>query len=244
MTWDITDRFPDWGETGESPPTGFFYEGGDQVNEKHLDYLWNSVKGLEDDVQAALDDIDNDSDGKVDAAESADTATLVKGKDIDSNGDGIVDKADEVVNRYTDSEAVSAVDGEVDNAATTVASLDDAVAGKVEQSGGIDNFSNIELLGSGDTSVSSNGQVVVVDFFDASPSDIIIGNAHVEFEAGDTNSVYGFTNTADFSGVDGLIGWGITGSGIDGSSDLRIAIFNDDDDASHEIHYAFWKITP
>jgi hypothetical protein len=103
MTWDITDRFPDWGETGESPPTGFFYEGGDQVNEKHLDYLWNSVKGLEDDVQSALNDIDSDGDGKVDAAENADDAdnatnvtSTYKGNDIDSDGDGKVDAADDV----------------------------------------------------------------------------------------------------------------------------------------------------
>jgi hypothetical protein len=70
MTWNITDRFPNWGETGESPPDGFFYDGQDQVNEKHLDYLWNSVKGLEDDVQSALNDIDNDSDGVVDRADT------------------------------------------------------------------------------------------------------------------------------------------------------------------------------
>ena len=75
MTWDITDRFPNWGESGESPPTGFFYSGGDQVNEKHLDYLWNSVKGLEDDVQSALDDIDSNADGVVDKADLADSLT-------------------------------------------------------------------------------------------------------------------------------------------------------------------------
>jgi hypothetical protein len=90
MSWDIRDRFPNWGESGESPPDGFFYDGGDQVNEKHLDYLWDSVKGLEDDVQASLNDIDSNSDGRVDAA---DTATLVKGNDIDSDGDGKVDSA-------------------------------------------------------------------------------------------------------------------------------------------------------
>jgi hypothetical protein len=135
MSWNITDRFPSWGETGESPPDGFFYEGGDQVNEKHLDYLWNAIKGLEDDTQAALDDIDSDADGKVDAAETAESATdaenvtaTYKGNDIDSDGDGIVDQADSVTDPYTDSDAITAVDGEVDNSASTVAGLDDLVS--------------------------------------------------------------------------------------------------------------------
>lgn len=69
MAWTITDRFPSWGESGEFPADGFFYEGGDQVNEKHLDALWNGIKGLENDVQAALNDIDSDSDGTVDNAD-------------------------------------------------------------------------------------------------------------------------------------------------------------------------------
>jgi len=41
---DLTNDFPSWGETGTLPADGFFYEGGDQVNEKHLDALWNNVK--------------------------------------------------------------------------------------------------------------------------------------------------------------------------------------------------------
>lgn len=94
MAWTIDNRFPDWGEAGESPDVGFFYEGGNQVNEKHLDYLWNNVNGLEEDVIAALNDIDSDGDGKVDAADAADTASAYKGNDIDSDGDGKVDAAD------------------------------------------------------------------------------------------------------------------------------------------------------
>lgn len=70
MAWTITERFPSWGETGEFPANGFFYEGGDQVNEKHLDALWNGVDGLEEDVQAALNDIDSDADGIVDEADT------------------------------------------------------------------------------------------------------------------------------------------------------------------------------
>lgn len=72
MAWNISERFPSWGEAGEFPAAGFFYEGGDQVNEKHMDALWNGINGLEEDVQAALNDIDSNSDGKVDNAEQVD----------------------------------------------------------------------------------------------------------------------------------------------------------------------------
>jgi hypothetical protein len=41
---DLQNEFPSWGESGEYPADGFFYEGGDQVNEKHLDALWNGVE--------------------------------------------------------------------------------------------------------------------------------------------------------------------------------------------------------
>jgi hypothetical protein len=111
MSWNITDRFPSWGETGESPQDGFFYDGGDQVNEKHLDYLWNSVKGLENDVQSALNDIDNDSDGVVDKADSANT---YKGNEIDSDGDGVVDDATNVTATYKGNDIDSDGDGTVD----------------------------------------------------------------------------------------------------------------------------------
>lgn len=40
----MSNKFPSWGETGELPTAGFFYEGGDQVNEKHLDALWHNVE--------------------------------------------------------------------------------------------------------------------------------------------------------------------------------------------------------
>jgi hypothetical protein len=73
MAWTITDRFPLWGEDGELPPDGFFYEGGDQVNEKHLDALWNGIKELENETRSALADIDSDNDGQVDEADEADS---------------------------------------------------------------------------------------------------------------------------------------------------------------------------
>ena len=39
---DLSNPWPSWGEQGELPSNGFFYEGGDQVNEKTLDSLWNT----------------------------------------------------------------------------------------------------------------------------------------------------------------------------------------------------------
>ena len=71
MVWTIPDLFPNWGDSGEQPPSGKDYQGGDNVNEKHLDYLWNSLYELEDDVRSALEDIDSDKDGVVDKAEKA-----------------------------------------------------------------------------------------------------------------------------------------------------------------------------
>ncbi len=70
MASNIEDRFPTWGEAGESPPDGFFYEGGDQINEKHLDYLWNNIDKFRDDVDAAISDIKGSSGTAVAEAET------------------------------------------------------------------------------------------------------------------------------------------------------------------------------
>jgi hypothetical protein len=93
MSWTIDDRFPSWGESGASPADGFFYEGGDQVNEKHLDYLWSSIKGLEDDIQAALNDIDSDSDGVVDKADTVASGGNLNGDLNAADGETIWDES-------------------------------------------------------------------------------------------------------------------------------------------------------
>lgn len=87
MAWSISDIIPPWGDSGERWPNNFQYQGGDQVNEKHLDYFISQVGVLEDDIRSALTDIDSDADGVVD---EADTANLYKGVDIDTDGDGVV----------------------------------------------------------------------------------------------------------------------------------------------------------
>lgn len=53
---DLQNDFPSWGETGTLPAGGFFYQGGDQVNEKHLDALWHNVKTHFDLTHTAIRD--------------------------------------------------------------------------------------------------------------------------------------------------------------------------------------------
>ena len=94
MAWNIAERFPSWGETGEFPAAGFFYEGGDQVNEKHLDALWNGVNGLEEDIQAALNDIDSNADGVVDKAEAGAAGFDLDGDLLADDGEVIWDESE------------------------------------------------------------------------------------------------------------------------------------------------------
>lgn len=92
MAWSITDLFPPWGDNGERPPDNFQYDGGDQVNEKHLDYLWYEVGELEKEVRAALEDIDSDKDGTVDNADKLDGTELSDiAVSIEDSGTLIVD---------------------------------------------------------------------------------------------------------------------------------------------------------
>jgi len=61
---DLSNPWPSWGETGQLPPNGFFYEGGDQVNEKHLDALWNTqnsgYQSLVDGITTRVEDLHGD----------------------------------------------------------------------------------------------------------------------------------------------------------------------------------------
>ena len=51
----VTNRFPEWGKKGETPDVGFQYGGGDQVNEKHLNYLWYAIEKQTDDFITKTD---------------------------------------------------------------------------------------------------------------------------------------------------------------------------------------------
>jgi hypothetical protein len=93
MAWSISDLFPPWGDTGERPSDNFQYDGGDQVNEKHLDYLWDSVGALENEVRSALNDIDSDGDGIVDEAETLTSGGNLRGDLEAVNGEVIWDES-------------------------------------------------------------------------------------------------------------------------------------------------------
>jgi len=140
---NFTNNFPDWGDTGTSPPNGFQYSSGDQVREDHLDYLWYEVDTLAESLVNEFERYDSDNSGVVDEAEVAqslvggtdaisykgndidvdgdgvvdfaETSTLVKGNDIDSNGDGTVDEADSALT-YKNNDIDSDGDGTVDDA--------------------------------------------------------------------------------------------------------------------------------
>lgn len=62
---DLFNNFPSWGEVGEYPQDGFFYDGGDQVNEKHMDALWNGIESHFDNLNTAIRDRVRDLDGNV-----------------------------------------------------------------------------------------------------------------------------------------------------------------------------------
>lgn len=82
------------GSTGASPSSGLDFSTGDFPDPEVFDWFWNQTVTTVNDHAAQLDAIDSDGDGKVDAAETADSAATVKGNDIDSDGDGKVDAAD------------------------------------------------------------------------------------------------------------------------------------------------------
>ncbi|WP_226041161.1 hypothetical protein [Natrinema sp. DC36] len=62
---DLENEFPSWGETGELPTSGTYYEKGDQVNEKHLDALWYNIKTHFDSTNTAIRDRIRDIEGDV-----------------------------------------------------------------------------------------------------------------------------------------------------------------------------------
>lgn len=123
----LTNEFPDWGDTGELPDNGFFYEGGDQVNEKHLDGLWHNVQTHFDEVHTELEGFYDEfttHDATDDAHHSrysdSEARSAVHEAEVDIMGvahstqdDFDAHAADSAAHhtRYADSEARTAVDG-------------------------------------------------------------------------------------------------------------------------------------
>jgi len=95
MTHETVDH--EHGAQGDKPAQDLDFQDGDYPDPETFDWFWSEVPAAINSHADALDAIDSDQDGKVDAAESADTAanaTAYKTNDIDSDGDGIVDEAD------------------------------------------------------------------------------------------------------------------------------------------------------
>lgn len=93
MAWNISDLFPPWGDSGARPADNFDYEGKDQVNEKHFDYLWDNVGALENEVRSALTDIDADGDGIVDETNTVTAGGNLKGDLLAVDGEVIWDES-------------------------------------------------------------------------------------------------------------------------------------------------------
>jgi len=112
------------GSTGSEPSSSLDYENGDPLDANNLDYYINTLFVKVKSIIDTLNTIDSDGDGKVDAADTADSATTasqVKGNDIDSNGDGKVNSADsadvaDTANLYKGNDIDSDGDGKVDQA--------------------------------------------------------------------------------------------------------------------------------
>lgn len=113
----INNPFPRWGDSGDKPPDGTQFDGGDGYPESYVDYLWSTNRSFAEQVRTEFEsnldattykgnDIDVEGDGRVDEAEYAydGNATQYKGNDIDDDGDGVVNKADDVVTRYRNTE--------------------------------------------------------------------------------------------------------------------------------------------
>lgn len=87
----ITDRFPDWGETGSLPAAGFSYSGGDQVNEKHFDALWHNLDLFEDEVVSQAIVKDGSKAMAADLDMGINGITNIGGDLVDDDGDIIFD---------------------------------------------------------------------------------------------------------------------------------------------------------
>lgn len=98
----FTNRFPQWGDTGETPPDGFEYEGGDQVNEKHLDYLWDAIQKQTADIISEF----NIRETALSNHESATTGVHGVGASNVAS-EAYVDTAESDANTYTDTEIES-----------------------------------------------------------------------------------------------------------------------------------------
>lgn len=95
----MADKIPhEHGSAGAQPPSGLDFSSGDFPDPEIFDWFWRETTTTVNSHADRLDEIDSNNDGRVDAADVADTATNLKGNDIDSDGDGKVDAAEQADN--------------------------------------------------------------------------------------------------------------------------------------------------
>jgi hypothetical protein len=89
------------GSQGTPPASSLDYLNGDAVDPEHFDYYWYIIFHYINEIIDTLEALDSNDDGKVDAAEQADSAANItdtyKGNDLDSDSDGTVDECDKVL---------------------------------------------------------------------------------------------------------------------------------------------------
>jgi hypothetical protein len=90
---DLINEYPNWGETGSYPPNGFFYDGGDQVNEKHLDALWNAQDKHQSNLNSSIRNRVRDLHGNVNFGSGlvASTGNNTREIDVTSTSTAYVD---------------------------------------------------------------------------------------------------------------------------------------------------------
>ena len=109
------------GDSGTEPPSDHDFQNNQRPDAQNFDWFWSTVINRINGIISEFNRIDSDDDGKVDAADQADNADTVDGLHADALADAGHDhNHDELTNvglsdhhsRYTDSEAVAAVNGE------------------------------------------------------------------------------------------------------------------------------------
>lgn len=200
-----TNNFPTWGDTGASPPSGKNYSGGEQVNEKHFDYLWDQLNKTFDEILThTIQD-----DGSVPMAGT-----------LDMDGNAITDGAGNTISDF----------------AGTNLSVN---SGTIDASMSFEDLSNVELIASGTTTVSSGGGIAIVTStisLSTSPPQTVIGHL-ANTESNGSYSVFVGDDTA--SSGQGFLGWHLLPYA---GGDYDIAIENEGSE-DMDVVYAFWRIT-
>jgi len=202
---------PDYthGSNGTKPSDSVDYENGDPLDSENLDYFINTpfekIKAIID----RLVTIDSDGDGKVDAADTADSATTaskVKGNDIDSDGDGKVDTADTADSATT----ASKVKGN---------DIDSDGDGVVNEADSANTYKNNDIDSDGDGRVDAAEQADNADTIDGFEANELISSSTTD--DGSDISYYSLDNTpnqttlVDYSGGGVWMGGRITDSDWD-----------------------------